>query len=41
MVLAEIEGDQHWDELFSCSPYSLAKLAASAMTGFRAGEKSM
>ena len=38
MILAEIEDDRRWDESFSRSPNILAKLAASAMAEYRAGE---
>lgn len=38
VILAEIEDEQHWDESFSRSPDTLAKLAASAMTEYHAGQ---
>ena len=38
MILDEIEDEQHWDEAFSRSPDILAKLAASAMAEYHAGE---
>lgn len=38
MILEEIEDDRHWDESFSRSPNILAKLAASAMVEYRAGQ---
>lgn len=36
--LEEIEDDRRWDESFSRSPNILAKLAASAMAEYRAGQ---
>lgn len=38
MILEEIEDDRRWDELFSRSPNVLAKLAASAIAEYRAGQ---
>lgn len=38
MILEEIEDDRRWDESFSRSPNTLAKLAASAMAEYRAGQ---
>ncbi|MCP2727990.1 hypothetical protein [Limnofasciculus baicalensis] len=38
MILAEIEDERRWDESFSRSPNILAKLAASAMAEYRAGQ---
>jgi hypothetical protein len=38
MILEEIEDDRRWDESFSRSPNILAKLAASAMAEYRAGQ---
>ena len=38
MILEEIEDDRRWDESFSRSPDLLAKLAASAMTEYHAGQ---
>ncbi|MGC9528498.1 MAG: hypothetical protein ACP5D7_23445 [Limnospira sp.] len=38
MILDEIEDERHWDEAFSRSPDILAKLAASAMAEYHAGE---
>ena len=38
MILEEIEDDRRWDESFARSPNLLAKLAASAMAEYRAGE---
>jgi hypothetical protein len=38
MILEEIEDDRRWDESFSRSPNTLAKLAASAMAEYRAGK---
>ncbi|WP_315874594.1 hypothetical protein [Thermocoleostomius sinensis] len=38
MILEEIEDDRHWDESFSQSPDILAKLAASAMAEYHAGQ---
>ncbi|NWF62385.1 MAG: hypothetical protein HXY43_24855 [Fischerella sp.] len=38
MILEEIEDDRRWDESFSRSPNILAKLAASAMAEYHAGQ---
>lgn len=38
IILDEIEEERRWDEAFSRSPDILAKLAASAMAEYRAGE---
>jgi hypothetical protein len=38
LILEELEDDQRWDELFARSPDLLAKLAAEAMTEYRAGK---
>ena len=38
MILEELEEDLRWDESFSRSPDTLAKLAASAMAEYRAGK---
>lgn len=38
MILEEIEDDRRWDESFSRSPDILAKLAASAMAEYHAGQ---
>ncbi len=38
IVLEEIEDERRWDESFSSSPDILAKLAASAMVEYHAGE---
>jgi hypothetical protein len=38
IILDEIEEERRWDEAFSRSPGTLAKLAASAMAEYRAGE---
>ena len=38
IILEEIEDERRWDEAFSRSPDSLAKLAASAMAEYHAGE---
>lgn len=38
MILEEIEDERRWDEAFSRSPDRLAKLAASAMAEYHAGE---
>jgi hypothetical protein len=38
MILEELEDDLRWDEAFSRSPDTLAKLAASAMAEYYAGE---
>ena len=38
MILEEIEDERLWDEAFSRSPDILAKLAASAMAEYHAGE---
>ena len=37
MILEEIEAEHRWDDAFSHSPDSLAKLAASAMAEYHAG----
>ena len=37
VILEEIEDDRRWDESFSRSPNVLAKLAASAMAEYHAG----
>lgn len=38
IILEELEDEQRWDESFSRSPDILAKLAASAMAEYHAGE---
>jgi hypothetical protein len=38
MILEELEDDLRWDEAFSRSPDTLAKLAASAMAEYHAGK---
>jgi hypothetical protein len=38
IILDEIEDERSWDEAFSRSPDILAKLAASAMAEYRAGQ---
>jgi hypothetical protein len=38
IILDEIEDERRWDEAFSRSPDTLAKLAAFAMTEYRAGK---
>ena len=38
MILEEIEDDRRWNESFSRSPDTLAKLAASAMIEYQAGK---
>lgn len=38
MILEELEDEQRWDEAFSRSPDTLAKLAAEAMNEYRAGK---
>jgi hypothetical protein len=38
LILEELEDDQQWDESFARSPDLLAKLAADAMTEYRAGK---
>ncbi|WAL58302.1 hypothetical protein [Thermocoleostomius sinensis] len=38
MILEEIEDDRRWDESFSRSPNILAKLAASAIAEYHAGQ---
>ncbi|MEN9221908.1 MAG: hypothetical protein Q6L60_12600 [Thermostichus sp. HHBFW_bins_43] len=38
IILEEIEDERRWDETFSRSPDVLAKLAASAMAEYQAGE---
>jgi hypothetical protein len=38
MILEELEDEQRWDEAFSRSPDTLAKLAAMAMNEYRAGK---
>ncbi len=38
MILEEIEDDRRWDESFSRSSNILAKLAASAMAEYHAGQ---
>ncbi|MBD2310648.1 hypothetical protein H6G20_03015 [Desertifilum sp. FACHB-1129] len=38
IILAEIEDEQRWDEAFSRSPDTLAKLAASAMAEYHSGK---
>jgi hypothetical protein len=38
IILEEIEDERHWDDSFSRSPDILAKLAASAMAEYHAGE---
>jgi hypothetical protein len=38
MILEELEDNMRWDKAFSSSPDALAKLAATAMTEYRAGK---
>ncbi|MBP0018366.1 MAG: hypothetical protein J7647_12560 [Cyanobacteria bacterium SBLK] len=38
MILEELEDEGRWDETFARSPDTLAKLAAVAMTEYRAGK---
>lgn len=38
IILEEIEDERRWNEAFSRSPDTLAKLAASAMAEYHAGE---
>jgi hypothetical protein len=38
MILDELEDERRWDESFARSPDLLAKLAAEAMTEYRAGK---
>jgi glutamate mutase epsilon subunit len=38
IILDEIEDERRWDEAFSRSPDTLAKLAAFAMAEYRAGK---
>ena len=38
MILEELEDDRRWDEAFSRSPNTLAKLAATALAEYRAGK---
>jgi len=38
LILEELEDDQRWDESLARSPDLLAKLAAEAMTEYRAGK---
>ena len=38
MILEELEDDLRWDEAFSRSPNTLAKLAATALAEYRAGK---
>ena len=38
IILEEIEDERRWNEAFSRSPDILAKLAASAMAEYHAGE---
>jgi hypothetical protein len=38
MILEELEDDQRWDKAFADSPDVLAKLAATAMSEYRAGK---
>jgi len=38
LILEEIEDERRWDEAFARSPDILAKLAASAMAEYQAGE---
>ena len=38
MILEELEDDLRWDEAFSRSPDTLAKLATSAMAEYHAGK---
>ena len=38
IILEEIADERRWDEAFSFSPDMLAKLAASAMAEYHAGE---
>ena len=37
LILEELEDNQRWDDAFARSPDLLAKLAAEAMTEYRAG----
>jgi hypothetical protein len=38
LILEELEEEQRWDDSFAHSPDLLAKLAAEAMTEYRAGK---
>ncbi|GET42634.1 hypothetical protein [Microseira wollei] len=38
MILEELEDDLRWDEAFSRSPDTLAKLATTAMAEYHAGK---
>lgn len=38
LILEELEEEQRWDDSFARSPDLLAKLAAEAMTEYRAGK---
>jgi hypothetical protein len=38
LILEELEAEQRWDDSFARSPDVLAKLAAEAMTEYRAGK---
>lgn len=38
MILDELEDEHRWDESFARSPDLLARLAAEAMTEYRAGK---
>jgi hypothetical protein len=38
VILDELEEELHWDESFARSPDLLARLAAEAMTEYRAGK---
>ena len=38
IILEELEDDLRWDKAFSCSPNTLAKLAATAMAEYHAGK---
>ncbi|MEG4625404.1 hypothetical protein Q5691_14100 [Microcoleus sp. w1-18aA5] len=38
MILEELEDDRRWDQVFSCSPDALAKLAVTAMAEYHAGK---
>ena len=38
MILEELEEDLRWDEAFSRSPDTLAKLAATALAEYHAGK---
>ncbi|MEG4084096.1 hypothetical protein [Microcoleus sp. POL10_C6] len=38
MILEELEDERRWDQAFSRSPDTLAKLAATAMAEYHAGK---